>query len=191
MATAGELAVTYYNAARAEILQRIALREQVLLAGITAFGAIAGLAVTIKTPALLNFFPVLSLALAIVLFRHHLLIIDLGIYIHNELTQYLEVCDQVAGTGTTALPRHWDRWLQSSDASHHRSENLSTVLWFELTGAWLLIWAPGAGALGYLWLVAHRAVMPCLQIPVLLFALWPFAKDMIRLLKHEHQPATP
>lgn len=37
------LAISYYNAARAEILQRLALREQVLLAYLAVVGVLAGL----------------------------------------------------------------------------------------------------------------------------------------------------
>jgi hypothetical protein len=39
-----ESAIAFYNAARAEIVQRLSLREQVLLAYLATWGVIAGLA---------------------------------------------------------------------------------------------------------------------------------------------------
>src|ERR1035438_2203566 len=113
MTEAHELAKVYYAAARAEILQRLALREQVLLAGVAAFGAIAGLALSGKMANLnvVVLFPLLSFAFSIVLFRHHFLMKSLGEYIVTVLGPHLREGDE-EGTDKTAMPPHWDAWLR-------------------------------------------------------------------------------
>jgi hypothetical protein len=78
--------LAFYAAARAEIVQRIALREQILLASVTANGVVAGIA--LKDPSshhVLLFVPWISLASTMALFRHDYLIRRLGSYIGTEL----------------------------------------------------------------------------------------------------------
>jgi hypothetical protein len=130
-----DLAKSYYSAARAEVIQRLAMREQVLLAGVTAFGVIGGLALSSgEKQYLFALCPFLSFAFTVLLFRHHFLMIDLGRYIRSELNPLLGI------TGTTRFsPIHWDNWLRNKDSS----KRLRIILAMELAGAWLLLWLPG------------------------------------------------
>lgn len=89
-----DLSKTYFAAARAEVLQRMAVREQVLLAGVTAFGVISGLALSNNERRdLLGMCPFLSFAFAVLFFRLHFLMAHLAQYIHSELDPYLDFSD--------------------------------------------------------------------------------------------------
>jgi hypothetical protein len=83
-------ALEFYRAARAEIVQRIALREQVLLASVTANGVVAGLALkdVEVNHGLLLFIPWISLASTMALFRHDYLIRKLVDYITELRKQW-------------------------------------------------------------------------------------------------------
>ena len=143
-----ELARVYFSAARSEVTQRLALREQVLLAGFATFGVVGGLAFSNHKEQLLSLFPVLSIAFSLLLFRHHWLITDLSNYINFELTPSLMPETQNA-TDNVVVPHHWDSWLQSGSGSHRPppKRELRNILTFELFGAWLLIWSPGLAGL--------------------------------------------
>jgi len=148
---AHDLAKVYYNAARAEILQRLALREQVLLAGVTTFGVVAGLAA--NNPAhsqqMIAFFPLLSLLFTAALFRHHLLIADLGNYINVELGPDLGIDSKPQpGAPAPAMPLHWDAWLSHPHGrnSPPPKRNLRTILFFEFFSSLALLWGPGLAA---------------------------------------------
>jgi len=98
-----ELAQCFYGAARAEILQRLSLREQTFLAWITAVGVVVGFAVKNAPPnlMLLQIVPVLSLLFGVAVYRHHTLIDYLATHINQELAAHLRQSDDSA-------PRHWD-----------------------------------------------------------------------------------
>ena len=179
-----DLAKTYYNAARAEVLQRISLREQVLLAGVTAFGVIAGLAVSGKSPALLNIGPVVSLAFTVLFFRHHILMHDLGRYIKEHLSQSLAVSATPAD-GEAPMPLHWDAWLATPGRGRRasRTAKLRVILLFELFGAWLLLWAPGLGALLALILSRHiNTELIWFDGACLLLSILPYLSEATGLL---------
>ena len=146
MPDAHELAKVYYSAARAEILQRLALREQVLLAGAAAFGVIGGLAFANhrENQNLLCLVPFLSLAFTVVLFRHHWLIADLGNYINRELAPPLGIGARNE-VEEALLPLHWDAWLFGPMGRHVRAprRKLRTILIIEWLGALFLLLGPG------------------------------------------------
>ena len=74
---------------------RMAVREQVLLAGVTAFGVISGLALSNNERRdLLGMCPFLSFAFAVLFFRLHFLMAHPGpIYPLSELDPYLDFSD--------------------------------------------------------------------------------------------------
>jgi hypothetical protein len=153
-----DLAINYFNAARAEILARLSLREQVLFTGFATFGVVASLALSNRIPILFSAFPTLAVAFTLVLFRHHWLITDLSTYVNLELSPALGIetgkAQAVALPWTSppapvAMPLHWDAWLH---LAHGRNvvapkKSLRRILGFELFSAWLLIWFPGLGGL--------------------------------------------
>ena len=144
-----EAAKVYFSAARAEILQRLALREQVLLAGVATFGVVGGVALTANAPFLLHIFPLLSIAFTLVLFRHHWLITDLSNYVNFELSPSLGIEKKGTLPEADPMPLHWDAWLQSSSGRHFQApkRTLRNILSFELSVSWLLLWGPGLAGL--------------------------------------------
>jgi len=110
------VALQYYNAARAEILQRLALREQVLLAFLTAIGVMASLIGHASEPAgpqgllrlVLYGVPWLSLAFTMAIRRHNFIIRQLGKYVHDELGAVL--CQPLTDSDADDANkiRHWD-----------------------------------------------------------------------------------
>jgi|SRR5271165_3476950 len=99
-----ELTLAFYNAARAEILQRLSLREQTLLAWITTAGVIVGIALRNGTadPTLVEVIPILSLPFAAVIYRHDRIVSYIATsYIKGELSGFLRQSEALS-------PRHWD-----------------------------------------------------------------------------------
>lgn len=79
--------VAFYAAARAEIVQRLAMREQVLLAAVALYGAIAALALRADAPNVRLLLPI-PLAAGPLIFafaRHDWIIRALGTYLAVEL----------------------------------------------------------------------------------------------------------
>jgi hypothetical protein len=140
-----DLAKTYYNAARAEIVQRLALREQVLLAGVTTYGVIAGLALKNTAPDgdLLALLPLLSFGFTFVFFRHQWVMSAIADYIHEGLSPYLGI-GKAEGPQEPPVPMHWDACNKDSREPRLR---LGRILVVELTVAWLLLWCPGVAGL--------------------------------------------
>lgn len=108
------LAIQFYNAARAETVQRLSLREQGLFAFLTAVGIIIGL--TTKTSgaapyldcSVLAILPALAAAFATGITRHSRLIGYLSEFIREELNAAL---DQPVSHDVHEYPhvvRHWD-----------------------------------------------------------------------------------
>jgi hypothetical protein len=110
-----ELAIAFYNAARAEVVQRLALREQTFLAWIGTTGVILGFAATAANnastnhagthhffePLLVAMIPILSLPLSLAFYRHQLIIRYLSDYLRGDLRKFLREDQKDA-------PRHWD-----------------------------------------------------------------------------------
>jgi hypothetical protein len=135
MLDANDLAKTYFVAARDEIIERLELREQVLLAGVTAFGVIGGLVVSGKVPGLLTLFPLLSLAFTLVFFRHHFLITDLANYIDAELGPPLGL-PKVESPDSEKMPLHWDAWLLAPKGRYTGSAGPGLLRFLRLAGGW-------------------------------------------------------
>lgn len=193
-----ELAKIYFGAARAEILARLSMREQVLLAGFTTFGVIGGLAISGKAPELLSISPLLSIAFTLVLFRHHWLITNLSDYVNHELSPSLGIkldkktgIEQNKKSDVVLMPLHWDAWLRSPKGRYMTAPNqrLRGILCFELASQWLLIWVPGLTELGFFLLNKFQSNQPInwcgpvlsIDFASLAFALVPYVEETYRL----------
>jgi hypothetical protein len=180
MSNAHELAKVYYAAARAEILQRLALREQVLLAGVAAFGVIAGLALNnnMANLRIVGLFPLLSLAFSVVLFRHHFLLKSIGEYIGTALDPSL-AGGNADGLDAKPMPLHWDAWLSMPGYRHLRSTKvtLRTILAAELLGEWLMLWLPGLSGLIIVFHSTPHFVI-WIDIALLILAIAPYVIEL-------------
>ncbi len=109
-----ELAINFYNAARAEILQRLSMRETTFLAWITVVGAILSFAAThppdgkLFEPQLLQLIPLLCLPFGLAIYRHSVIITLLGDYLRNELGGHLSQAENATDRKKQDAPPHWD-----------------------------------------------------------------------------------
>jgi hypothetical protein len=100
------LIIAFYNAARAESVQRLALREQTFLAWITTLGVLIGFAVkqapstSILEPHLLALTAILCLPFSATIYRHIFITRLIFAYINQELSSALQQKNQ--------LVVHWD-----------------------------------------------------------------------------------
>ena len=143
------LAITFYTAARGETLQRLSMREQVLLASLTVSGVIAGFAFNGKGDKVLYLLPLFVLPFALAHVRHSQIIGNLGQYLRLELSPFLGLSD----TGASEMlhiglvpsrVRHWD-------CSLSLSKRIRWILAKEALVHIVLICGPAVGALVYLW----------------------------------------
>ncbi|EGR2232614.1 hypothetical protein HL669_14665 [Vibrio parahaemolyticus] len=86
-----ELAIKFYEAARAELIVRIRLRENIIIFYVGAVATLLGVAFgnTAKSNEILFVIPVLSLAASILVSHHNSLIGALGLYCAVELKDCL------------------------------------------------------------------------------------------------------
>jgi hypothetical protein len=100
-----ELAICFYNAARAEILQRLNMREATFLGWATTaallFTWLGGIKKASLRIDLLELMPFLALAFGLALYRHSFIIRKFGEHIRNDLNPHL-------GQKDPAVPPHWD-----------------------------------------------------------------------------------
>jgi len=111
------LALEYYRAARAEAVQRLALREQVLLASLTVSGVLAGFAFKSNSSEsdrwLLILIAFIVLPFTVALVRHDHISALLDEYIRLELNPFLDLPQEVTHNSGVQedrhkAPRHWD-----------------------------------------------------------------------------------
>jgi hypothetical protein len=188
------LAITFYQAARAEIVQRLAMREQVLLASLTVSGVLAGFAFkgavagTLGSPEkwllmLITFFT-LPFSLA---HRRHSRIIDLlGMYMWSELDPFLRqprdlpnkqrILATLTGKEVPTHVRHWDHSLtiQGPIRRFLRAETIIHIF---------LICAPAMAVLMFLAPYYHSIsipyVMGCITTGLSLVALVSHFKEAV------------
>jgi len=146
-----ELAVAFYNAVRSEAVQRIALREQTLLAWVTVLGVIGGLYFKQGggDPRLLILVPILSLPFSVLVYRHQYINGRIGDYIETELNQYLR-------QSTESAPRHWDssKCLRRMLPFFLRVEDMvTTTLLAALPIGVLLLGARAVSQMNSIWIV--------------------------------------
>ena len=97
------LTLAFYSAARAEAVQRIVMRENIILAWMTLSSALVGLWVTNDKfrIGVAEVLPVVSLAFAMLAYRHTMVMGMLGTYLTRDLRDALRQRQESA-------PRHWD-----------------------------------------------------------------------------------
>lgn len=138
--TSGETARQYHAAARSEIIQRIQLRDNVLLVFLGAAGALFGIALGSDVkPEILLVVPYLTFGATLIISQHHEVIGSLGLYLRKELHPIFEEA------GDTAPD--WD----SSDALR---DCHSQAMWMRTLAHIILLIAPPVGSLAINW--RHR-----------------------------------
>jgi hypothetical protein len=108
-----DLAMAFYDAARAEIVERLNMRETTFLAWITVVGAILSFAATKSSsnlfePRLLLLIPALSLPFSLAIYRHTLIVRYFGEYLAVERCGHLRQGKTPEERGKQDAPRHWD-----------------------------------------------------------------------------------
>lgn len=183
MLDAHDLAKVHFSAARAEVIARLGMREQVLLAAVATFGVTAGVTVALSPHRfeLLSVFPVLSAAFSFLMFRHNWTMHALSDYLNIALEPFLGLEE---GCAEVLVPLHWDAALHRRAKYGYRLKYVRVV---ELASAWVLLWVPGAVA-WYLATRQHLAGKTATGFIVadavcLLVALVPFAHETYRLLR--------
>jgi len=144
-----ELAVNFYNAARSEITQRLALREQVLLASLTVSGIVTGLAFRSGSPeyTLLCLIPLFTLPFVVAHVRHNLIIEYIGDYFRDELGLFLSGSVELK---TFSGPRHWDE-------SSNMKARMTKFLRYEALAHFFFLCGPGWFVLWLVW--SQRALL--------------------------------
>jgi hypothetical protein len=168
-----ELATTFYTNGRAEIVQRLALREQVLLASLTVSGVLVGLGFRTNPPdfRLLSLIPLFTLPFVVIHVRHNMIIEYIGEYFDEELQPFLFGCVE---SKTLSSPKHWD---QSSNLKHR----LASFLRYEAAAHFLFLCGPALFVLWIAW--DQRNTMSSLYWPGLvltsvatLIVFWQFVR---------------
>lgn len=135
--TAGDTAREHYTSTRTEMIQRIQLRDNVLLVYLGAIATLLGLAfgASINTEVLLVI-PVLSLGAAVILSQHNIAIGSLGAFLVHELEPFLKELGEYAP--------QWDNSYAFHEYSS-RGVSLRTI------GHFLLINVPAVAGLVITW----------------------------------------
>lgn len=129
----GETARNSYESARTELIQRLQLRDNVLLAFLGAIGAIFGLAFgTSANPEILLIVPYLALGATVLVVQHNNVIGMIGQFLTNEITPLLKEIDEYA-----------PQWDNSPTSIRY----LAKSIWFRTLGHFLLIIIPELAAL--------------------------------------------
>jgi hypothetical protein len=116
-----------YDAARAEILLRMRLRDNVLLVFLAASGAFLGIGLQSNQNEVLLAIPFLALGTAILVSQHNMLAAALGQFLAHELGPFLKNLNERAP--------HWDNSV--TFRSIH-----NTAAWFRFWGHMLVIEIP-------------------------------------------------
>jgi hypothetical protein len=136
-----QLTLAFYDSARAEIVQRLSLRETTLLAWVATVGVILGLVA--KDQGLLTVIPLLCLPFAWVVHRHDLIIGYINDYRFEQLDPKLRQNDPLA-------PMHWDHWARREPKI--RRFRLVEVVAIKLIQVPVSLWCLSHESLG-LWMV--------------------------------------
>lgn len=140
--TSGDSARQYHATARSEIIQRLQLRDNVLLVFLGATGALFGIALgTNANPEILLVVPYLTLGATLIISQHHEVIGSLGLFLREELHPALEKMGDAAP--------EWD----TSDALR---EYHSQAIWMRILAHTILLIIPPLGSLAINW--HHRVV---------------------------------
>jgi hypothetical protein len=174
----GQLALAFYAAARAEIVQRLSMRETTLLAWITTAGVLVGWALKdgpsndVKI-AIAELLPIISLAFTFAISRHTIIIECIGTYLWEDLDGLLRQKEL-----PKVAPCHWDR-------STTLDRNAKNYLFLERITYLLLMAGPSAGCVWYLKVRLHLHSVgfeAALLSTIVVVGLSLF--DVIRTMKH-------
>jgi hypothetical protein len=133
---AAQLATRFYESVRAEMIQRIAVRDQILMFYIASLGAYLafvynqnadiGASCTDWTALLRHIFllvpiPLLCLIFTLLILQHHIVIGNLGLYLNTEWRRNLK---------PDAVAVHWDgsSTLEASSAQVHSYRSVGQAL---------------------------------------------------------------
>ena len=135
--SAGDNARQYHLTARTELIQRIQLRDYVLLVFLAAVGTLFGIAFrTSAEPEILLVVPYLTLGAAVIISQHQEVIGSLGSFMSNELHPFLDSIDDAA-----------PEW----DTSKALKKHLTTAIWMRTLGHLILLIIPSLAALALNW----------------------------------------
>jgi hypothetical protein len=154
------LALAFYSAARAEILQRLSMRETTFLAWITTAGLILGWGIQQPSTGasqvfILELVPTLGLAFGFALYRHSIIIRKLGKHIQDDLNPYL---NQSRHPDLSSLS-HWDN-------SNVLKKSARGYLVIELLA--FIVFLVGVPSVCVVYLIAEKHL--CWYTPLLLLA---------------------
>ena len=128
-----EIATSHYESARTELIERIQLRDTVMLAYLGAIGTLFGVALaTSVSRDVLLIVPFLTVGAALIVSQHNSVIGSIGSFLVNEYEPFIKTIGQYAP--------QWD----SSKALHDYS---LTSVWFRAAGHFVLIIIPSIAAL--------------------------------------------
>jgi hypothetical protein len=139
------LTIAFYSAARAEVIQRITLRDTTVLAWITTSGVLLGLGVRGGNDDLgmrlwiAELLPAISLAFGLAVYRHTYIMECITDYFVNHLNTFLRQDEDIS-----LVPRHWDN-------SPTIKAKIPIYLGIELFAYFLLMTGPPVGCVIYLW----------------------------------------
>jgi hypothetical protein len=153
--SAGDTAREHYTSARTELIQRIHLRDNVLLVYLGAVGTVFGLAfgTSIRSEVLLVV-PFFSLGASVILSQHNIAIGSIGAFLVHEIEPFLKQLGEYAP--------QWD----NSVTFHEYS---SRGVWLRTIGHTLLIVIPAIAGIAITWRSGFYSPFP--QGPLWWFAL--------------------
>ena len=135
--SAGDSARQHHTTARSELIQRIQLRDHVLMVFLAAVGTLFGIAFgTSAKPEILLVVPYLTLGATVIISQHQEVIGSLGSFLHNELHPFLDKIGEAA-----------PQW----DTSEALKDYLTTAIWMRTSGHSILLLVPCLAALAINW----------------------------------------
>lgn len=144
--SSGDSARRFYDSARQELIQRIHLRDNVLLVYIGVVGTIFGISFGSASAAqILLVIPYLALGAAVIVSQHNAIIGSIGIFLANEIEPFLKDLGESAP--------QWD----TSNALHEYSKD---AIWMRSLGHFLLILIPPVTALVLNWRYGFFSTFP-------------------------------
>lgn len=153
--TSADTAREYHSTARAELTQRIGLRDNVLMAFLGGTGALFSIAFgTSAKPEILLVVPYLTLGAAVIISQHHEVIGALGDFLRIELHPFL-----------TKLEGEVPEWDSSKALTAYHSQ----AIWMRTVGHSVLLIVPSVAALAINW--PHRAFSASSKAPAWWFGL--------------------
>ncbi len=142
----GDTARTMYESARAELISRIQLRDNVLLVFMGAVGTVMGVALgTTARVEILFVVPFLAFGAATIVSQHNAVIGSLADFCVRELSPFLKSIGELA-----------PQWDDSNALQEYRNSAIRLRSW----GHTVIVVVPGIAALGLNWQHALKSAFP-------------------------------